>query len=92
MAGVANSAPKVMADKGRELKVDFFWRGCDGERVMLHGIKDQMMYMYLLDVRLGLVDHHLANGTILFRSEVFHDAAVANCKWEHRKEGVEKCI
>lgn len=44
--------------------------------------------MYLLDVRLGLVDEHLANGTILLDAQVLHNAAVANCvtaEWNRNK-------
>lgn len=35
--------------------------------------------LYLLDVWFSLVDHHLANGTILFDTKMLHDAAMANC-------------
>lgn len=38
--------------------------------------------LYLLDVRLRLVDHHLADRTVLLDPQVLHDAAVADWKNE----------
>lgn len=44
-----------------------------------------------LDVRLGFVDHHLANGAVLLDAQVLHDAAVANCVWRDKKHSMEIC-
>lgn len=43
------------------------------------------MQWYLLDVRLGLVYHHLADRTVLLDAQVLHDAAVANWLGKQRE-------